>query len=306
MKEKILNNAKDFNKKALSYYVEKENKYAIINMSFSAELLGKAFLAKIHPSLIVNNDFDSFLHVCGAGKHSRKSPSNIRTIGAKEVYKRCFQILPKLRDYEDSLNLLADVRNGLVHLGDYEIDIINKVFLPYLKYMKGLLEAIEISFDDFFGEYTTLSNISIQKSVKEVDIRVQSLLAKSRSDYKKMFKNIEKKVKQSVIDTIVKSYVLEKYDEELIECPTCDNFSAIISGSHEVVDWDVDVDSDGTPIGAWPNVVLYGDSLRCEVCGLKLNSSEEIEAAGTETSITLEDVDPSDFEEETGYYDDYY
>jgi len=303
MKDKIYNHAKDFNKKALNHYVEKENSHAIINLSQSAELLGKAFLVNIHPSLIISNDFDSLLQVCGAGKHSRKSPSNIRTIGAKEVYKRCFQILPELREYEEHLNLLTDVRNGLVHLGDNEIEIINKSFAPYLKYVKKLLEAMETPLDDFFEEFTKLANTSIQKSAKEIDVKVQSLLAKSRNDYKNKFKNTGKKVKESIIDTIVRSYVLEQYDEELIECPACNNLSAIISGSHEVVDWEADFNEDGTPMAAYPVVELYGDSLRCEVCGLKLNSSEEIKTAGIETPVTLEDIDPSDFFEEFDYDD---
>lgn len=303
MFKKIYSNAKDFNKKALNYYIEKDFNHAIVNLAISAELLGKAFLSKIHPSLIVNNDFDSLLHVCEAGKHSRKSPSNIRTIGAKEVYKRCFQILPELRNYEENLNLLADVKNGLVHLADFEKEIINKVFLPYLKYIKKILEAIETPLDDFFGEFTKLANISIQKSAKEIDIKVQCLLAKSKSDYKNKFKNTEKKVRKSIIDTIVKSYVLEQYNEELIDCPSCNNLSAIISGSHEVVDWEVDFDRDGTPIGGYPVVVLYGASLKCEVCGLKLNSPEEINAVGIESSLTLEDIDPSDFYEEIDYND---
>lgn len=305
MKDKIYNQSKSFNKKALNYYVEKENCHTIINLSQSAELLGKAFLVNIHPSLIISNDFDSLLHVCGVGKHSRKSPANIRTIGAREVYRRCLQILPELRDFEKQLNLLADVRNGLIHLGDSELEIINKVFLPYLKYIKKLLEEMETPLDDFFEEYIELANTSIQKSAKEIDVRVQCFLAKSRSDYKNKFKNTEEKVKKNIIDTIVKSYLLEQYDEELIDCPACKNLSAIMSGSHEVVNWEADVDRDGTLMGAYPIVELYGDSLRCEVCGFKLKSAGEIKATGTETSITLENIDPSDFYEDVDY-DDFY
>jgi len=303
MIEKIYCNAKDFNEKALNYYIEKDYNHAIVNLAISAELLGKAFLSKIHPSLIVNDDFDSLLHVCGAGKHSRKNPSNIRTIGAKKVYKRCLQILPELRNYEENLYLLADVRNGLVHLTGFEKEAINKVFLPYCKYIKKILESIDTPLDDFFGEFTKLVNTSIKKSAKEIDIKVQCLLAKSKNDFKNKFKNTEKKVRKIIINTIVKSYVLEQYDEELIDCPSCNNLSATISGSHEVVDWEADFDRDGEPIGAYPVVVLYGDSLRCDVCGLRLNSSEEINAAGIESSVKLEDIDPSDFYEEIDYSD---
>ena len=47
-----------------------------------------------------------------------------------------------------------------------------------------LLEEMETPLDDFFEEYTELANTSIQKSAKEIDVKVQCFLAKSRSDYK--------------------------------------------------------------------------------------------------------------------------
>ncbi len=49
MKDKIYNNAKEFDRKGMNYYVEKELKQSIVNLSISAELIGKAFLATIQP-----------------------------------------------------------------------------------------------------------------------------------------------------------------------------------------------------------------------------------------------------------------
>ena len=235
MKDKIYNNAKEFNQKGMNYYVEKELKQSIVNLSISAELIGKAFLAIIHPSMIVDGDFDSLLRVCGAGKYSRKSPMNIRTIGAREVFKRCFQILPKLKDYERELHLLADVRNGLVHLGEHDIEIGKQIFKPYLKYTKIIFTSMNSSFDDYFGEFSELADANILDATKEIDLEVQKAIIKAKSNFKKRFDSLDEKVKKKIIKTIIASYTLDVYDEDLISCPACGN-DAILSGSHEVTD----------------------------------------------------------------------
>lgn len=301
MKDKIYNNAKEFNQKGMNYYVEKELKQSIINLSISAELIGKAFLAIIHPSIIVDGDFDSLLRVCGAGKYSRKSPMNIRTIGAREVFKRCFQILPKLRDYEKELHLLADVRNGLVHLGDHDIEVSKQIFKPYLRYTKIILAAMNSPFDDYFGEFSELADANILDATKEIDLEVQKAIIKAKSNFKKRFESLDEKVKEKIIKTIIASYALDMYDEDLISCPACSN-DAILSGSHEVTDWEADFDEDGNPEGAYPIVKLHGDSLRCDVCGLILSTSEKLEVAGVETEVELEDIDPADFVEPIDEY----
>lgn len=302
MKDKIYNNAKEFNQKGMSYFINKELKHAIINLSISAELLGKAFLATIHTSIIIDNDFDSLLHACGAGKHSRKSPTNIRTIGARKVFARCFRVLPKLKDYERELQLLADIRNGLVHLGEHDIEISKQVFRPYLKYTKILLETMNKIFDDYFGEFNKLVDANIQDSTKEIDLEVQEAIAKARTNYKRRFDALDEEVKNKIIKTITASYVLDKYDATLIECPACEN-EAILSGSHGVTDWEADFDRDGNPEGAYPIVKLYPDTLKCDICGLILNSIEKLQTVGIETETDLEDVDPADFYEPM---DDYY
>ncbi|MFC1590277.1 hypothetical protein ACFL42_02145 [Candidatus Omnitrophota bacterium] len=297
MKDKIYKRAKDFTCKALKDYVEGEKEHFLVNLAISAELLGKAFLAGIHPSLIVDKDFDSLLHVCGAGQHSNKSPANIRTIGAREVFNRCSQILPKLKEHEHALNTLANIRSGLIHLGEHDDELSKNLFTPYLKYVKIVLEALKISFSDHFEEYSDVADTNIKDSKKESEVLAQSALAKARSNYRERFEDVEGVTKKNIIETIKKSYVVEKYDQELVNCPACSN-TAVMSGSHAVDGWEADFDRDGIPEGAYPVVKLYGDSLKCNICGLEIESATGLEAAGIETPLLLENVDPVDFYEE--------
>ncbi len=94
-----------------------------------------------------------------------------------------------------------------------------------------------------------------------------------------------------------------RYDEHSISCPVCAN-DAILSGWHEVTDWEADIGRHGNPEGAYPIVTLHGDSLRCDVCGLNLNSREKLEVAGVETEVELEDIDPGDFLEQIEEWED--
>jgi|GEM_PF-2172321 len=305
MKKKILKRSKDFTNKGFKYYVAGENEHFLVNLAISAELLGKAYLADIHPSLIVDRDFDSLLHVCGAGKHARKSPTNIRTIGAKEVFNRCSQILPKLKEHEGIMNILANIRSGLVHLGDHDAELAKQVFTPYLKHVKIILEALNINLEDFFGEFSDIASTNIEDSRKEIDVLVQTSLAKARSDFKQRFQSMEKKVAKGVIETLENSYELIKNEEEHMQCPACKHLG-VVSGSSEVEDWDVDYDRDGNPEGAYPVIRLHCDSFKCKVCELELESSEALESAGMDSCIDMKNIDPAEFFDMDEDGDSYY
>lgn len=296
MKDKIFENAKDFNEKGMKYYVENDMKHSLLNIAVAAELLGKAFLSGINPCLIVDKDFDSMLHVCGEGKHARKSPGNIRTVGAKEVFNRCIQILPKLKDYEAEMILLADFRSGVLHLAEHEKEFVKKVFSPYLKFVKILCEAMNISMSDYFGEFHKLVDVSIKESTKQINIDVERSITKAKIDFQERFEGLEEVIKKNIVKSITDGYVLDKYDEALFECPVCKN-DGVVAGTFHIETWDVDFDRDGNPEGAYPVGKLYATSFNCNVCGLKLNTSEELEAAGIDTVVGVENIDPTDFYE---------
>lgn len=88
------------------------------------------------------------------------------------------------------------------------------------------------------------------------------------------------------------------YDEQTTFCPACDQ-PAIVSGQHEFQGWQVDEDEDGIQ-GRWPDVSLSVHELRCGVCGLHLVDRGELEAAGIETTIPIEDAREEDFVEGDG------
>src|SRR6266851_5103377 len=132
MKDQLLKRSAEAAQRAIRHYLAEEYDQFLIHACHCFELVGKARLAAIHPSLIVDRDFDSFLHVCAAGKHARRPPWNIKSINATEVLARCSQLHPGLTDFSSRLKLLADFRNSAIHLGEVVEDERKEIFHAFL------------------------------------------------------------------------------------------------------------------------------------------------------------------------------
>src|SRR5258708_19663231 len=108
MKDQLLKRSANAGQRAIRRYLGEEYDQFLIQAGHSFELLGKARLASIHPSLIVDKDFDSFLLVCAAGKHTQRPPWTIKTITAPEVLKRCTHVHPRFLDFTNRFMLFAE------------------------------------------------------------------------------------------------------------------------------------------------------------------------------------------------------
>jgi hypothetical protein len=258
--------------------------------------LGKARLAAIHPSLIVDRDFDSFLHVCAEGKHAKRAPWNIKTINATEVLQRCTQLHPGLNDFKGRLRLLAEFRNSAIHLGEVVEDERKEIFHEFLASTSLVVDAMAISREDFYGEFAKLVSAHLDESLTEVNRSTAETLARAKAEYNQKYGSLDPVHTRGIIKSVESGYHLRGYEDQRTICPACGNLS-LLSGSINV-DWDADFDDEGQPMGAYPIVTLSPLTLVCNLCGLSLNSSAELKATGIEGPIPIEDVDPKDFYDE--------
>src|SRR4029077_9763249 len=95
-----------------------------------------------------------------------------------------------------------------------------------------------------------------------------------------------------VLQTIEAGIVLEKYAQQMMQCPACEG-NGIISGQIGVQDWEQD------EAGAHPSALLFAYEFRCPTCGLHLEK-DELASAGLETELDVENVEPEDFYEDEG------
>jgi hypothetical protein len=297
MKEKLLKQGFNSTQRAIRHYLNKEHDQFFIHAGSSFELLGKARLAAIHPSLIIDRDFDSLLHACAAGKHSKRPPWNVKTISATEVLDRCTQLDPELKVFSARLKLLAEYRNSIIHLGEVPEVEVKQLFRSYLAGSSLILKSLELKPEEVFGEFAEMVSQELNEALAEVHVLVAEKLAQARDSFQQRYSALDPAQLKALINVIESGYKsgMEKYRDVLEECPACQNVG-IASGDYDL-DWDIDYDN-GIPIGGSPIVTLNPSDFVCNVCGLKLEDATELTAAGLPDSINIEDVDPSDFYEE--------
>ena len=299
MKDQLLKASRAATHRALQHYVAGEYDQFLVHGAHSVELLCKGRLASIHPSLIIDKDFDSLLLACAAGKHTKRKPWSIRTITATEALTRCVQILPRLADFKDELKLLAEYRNSAVHLGEIVDDEKKAIVHAFIAGTSTIADEMGVARNDFFGEYAELVAKHLDKSSEEVSRTVAEKLAYAKAVFEQRFESLDKEQMDVVVKAIESGYATSKYERVLNECPACGH-QGLISGSFDV-DWQTDVDEDGFHSG-YPIVTLTTSDFVCLFCQLLLDGSAELKASGLPMEIDIEDPDPADFVDDA-YYD---
>lgn len=272
-----------------------DDRVYLLHAATALEQLTKAVLAARHPSFIVPaNDFDSLLRACGEPGRPTKQGARMRTIGAQEAVDRAGHFVAAVQPLTRELKLLVDVRNGVAHLGEVQAEDAERVLVPYLKASEALRDALGIDRPTYWGEFTDLVDTALKENVEKVRLRVETALANARREFERRFGELDAKTKEAMLDVIASGYRLQKYDEQLLDCPVCDT-PAYTYGSVEV-EYDEDWDHrEGILLGVHPSFTFVPQTFGCNACGLELNGRDELEAAGISESWTLEDVDERDF-----------
>jgi hypothetical protein len=297
--DQLLKRSEDAAQRAIRHYLAKEYDQFLIHAGHSFELVGKARLAAIHPSLIVDRDFDSFLHVCAAGKHAKRPPWNLKTITATEVLSRCIQLHPALNDFSARLKLLADYRNSAIHLGEIVQEEQKEIFHAFIASASLITGEMGVKPKEVFGEFAELVATHLDNSLAEVNREVAERLARSKTLFERRYSALDNTQMQVVAKSVEASYPVDKYERRLIDCPAC-GMQGLIIGSYDV-DWQVDIDRDGSISGGYPVVTMTASAFACGFCDLTLDDAAELKASGLPTTVDIEDADPKDFYPERDY-----
>jgi hypothetical protein len=274
----------------------------------SLEHLAKAYLASIHPSLIIDGRyFDALLHACGRPDLARTPATTIRTITVTEAVQRCIRLLPRqLQGVEQERHLgpLIEARNSVAHIGRAaEAAVATQVFVPYLGTLTALGEALDISPTSLWGDHASYVAMQLSDSATKTQRAVTSRVAGSRVTFRERYGRLPPGQRDLLLTTIVTSYPrassgVEKYDQALLTCPACST-DVMVEGGH-TVNWEADYDTEGGESyvdHVFPVVTFLPMRLECRACGLKLSGQEELHAAGLDP-VELDDVDEQDLIEE--------
>jgi len=198
-----------------------------------------------------------------------------------------------------SLQLLADVRNGVVHAGRLDPGADEAALVPFIRACDHLLSNVPGGDRErMWGEFLPIVDARLSDSAKAAELLVADALASARLSFQARYSSLDEAVRDGVVSGIENSYDVTKYEQSAVDCPACTR-TALTTGSYEV-DWEADWDVEGGEAyvaGAYPVVTYSPGNLDCRVCGLELDGEEQLSAAGVPASWTLDDADAADFYE---------
>lgn len=270
----LFNKSKVFIQKGISNRNESDMSEFLLWASLSLEILGKATLAYVHPSLVVDpNDPKGLLVACGYKKHD-----DFKTIQAKTVFER-LQTSLSIKKFDQRKKefcmSLANKRNAELHSGLLPFDGIRlEAILPQLwEVCVILLEFQNKKLEEWIGKDEATRALQIIENHSAI---LKTIVESRVESYRKEYIR-----KYSSTPPIIK-YVLDE-DEELITCPSCNN-EAIAYG--ELNDKEYTEESDKNP---WYSVFKYYydiTQVHCWYCDLKLNGYEEVSIVIDEPAFT--------------------
>lgn len=277
---------------ALSAYHQINFETFYVEAGVALELAMKAKLAGISPYLLAPNITNWFKHGHQFAK-GVTAEATLRSVSASEALNRLDKIEPVLiRRISTNIAETIARRDQSVHMGQF-IRPSDETLLShastFVEAVNGLLvQNPRIFWDD-------LADIAAELVAAEhnaVGLRVMAKFAQAKTLLAKLTQEQQEALSQSA-----KAYVAESRDEKpelvLANCPAC-SYEGVASGEL-TDDGEPDFDfEDGEAIPYWVHDInTVVDKFECTVCGLRLDTPDEVNVAGIPPSIPNEGVDPN-------------
>ncbi|MFJ8882274.1 hypothetical protein ACIRJR_02545 [Streptomyces sp. NPDC102402] len=196
---------------------------AVHHAGVATEHLLKAYLASLHPALVVEGrDFSSLLHATGLGAHAPGPLSQTKTIGLVESYVRVSGLLKGTMPVSrQELLPLADARNGVAHAAFHDSAQVNAVFTTCLRIADRLLPELP-PLGDFWGRYLGLHDKLLDIRVEAARVQLEGRLARARQVFAERYGHFSEEDRSLVLAAIanVSSPGYIDHDEPAT-CPAC-------------------------------------------------------------------------------------
>lgn len=257
--------------------------FAVHHAGIAAEHLLKAYLVSLDPVLIVDGrNFDSLLHATGHGAHASVPVSQAKTIGLVDAHTRVLQILrKKIPINKQALEPVANARNGVAHSGIHDVAEVQKVFSTCLRLIDPLLTELNITPDAYWGSYMPLHDRLIEERVRAARIRLESMLARAKAEFRQRYGHLALKEREVVLATVTQHPTTYMEHSERRPCPACNSNGWLLGDTY--------VDATNEPV-----VVFTPYIFACSACALEVGNEEFRELGELGDEIVLDDA-PEDF-----------
>jgi len=271
--------------------------------SLALELLGKAFLAGKHPSLVVDPTHWQSLFVAAGIRVT----TDVKTITAKTLFERLAHLLPKFdKEVQLFCSGIAERRNAELHSGDIPFRTM-KLDAWEARYWHAcdiILSAFASSLEEWLGADDAKAPRMVLDEAANALKAAVVLRVKTARDRFSERKKADRETALAVAADL-KSYQQYRLFGEIFDeiwscdCPAC-GAQAFMGGQQVGEDISEDRDEDG--IWEVVNREFFGEEFQCPTCNLSLRGSGEIEAAGL--SYCYSDQQEREMEYEPDYGND--
>ncbi|MFJ9756650.1 hypothetical protein [Streptomyces sp. NPDC101149] len=255
---------------ALAAFVEgpEHHDFAVHHAGVATEHLLKAYLAGLHPALIVDGGhFDSLLHATGLGSHAGPL-TKVKTIGLIEAHTRVTKLLPgKIQIEKKDLAPLADARNGVAHSAIHDSTQSEAVFTACLRLVDPILEELKVDPNSYWGPYLVLHDKLVEEQVRQERVAAEALLVKARSLFEQRFGHMSHKERDVVLAAITSKPMITMDQEAPRECPACGS-QGWVAGEVEAVH----IYNDGQVTVDPEEVLLNPHAFQCAACDLEVGT----------------------------------
>lgn len=305
--DSLYNKSRLFIERAIKYRHEGDYDNFQLWAALSLELLGKAALAKIHPSLIADpTGSDSLFAACG-----HPISTKVRSITAKTVFERLGHLSKAfsspIKDFcvEISERRNAELHSGAVPFAGMRQDV---WVLNYWKVCKIILEAQNKDLKDWIGEEESKdAEDIINKKTTAIEKAILARIEKCKKEIKAKFPNKEdlKKMRDNgaVFEYSVFKPLFGLNTGDALYgyfCPACSCLGAL-SGEFWNEETILTEDDDSEYSLRTVVLITYTTlAFRCRVCGLRLDGQEEIKFAGVDEEFSEESEREPDYEPDYG------
>ncbi|WP_030331030.1 hypothetical protein [Streptomyces sp. NRRL B-1381] len=277
---------------ALAAFVEgtASHDFAVHHAGVATEHLLKAYLAGMHPALIVDGrHFDSLLHATGLGSHAGPL-SKVKTIGLVDAYLRVAKLLPrKISISKEDLEPLADARNGVAHSAIHDSAQSEAVFTACLRLIDPVLEELKVDPNSYWGPYLVLHDKLVDQQVRQERVAAEALLVKARSLFEKRYGHISPRERDVVLAAITSKPMISLDREAPVECPACGSqgwMAGEVENIHVYKDGQITIDT--------KEVLLSPHGFHCAACDLEVGTKLLVHLSDLPRGIFL-DADTNDY-----------
>lgn len=252
--------------------------------SLSIELLARAALAKIHPSLLADpRDHENILY--GFGVPTQREPLSIP---ARTVFGRCRVLVGGFDEAaEVHCQLLTGIRNRELHTGEAAFESLthNRWMADHYRAVTILTNHLGADLSDFYKpEAAEALQEILDNRTKEVEARAKQAVGNCR----KWYQSLASTKQQELIEAAraAEGLMQEPYWVRQA-CPSCGN-PGVLSGNA--------VENIQTHLAGDELISRYSilsNSFKCNVCQLNLSTHDEIFYAGLPATFEVtRTVDP--------------